>query len=783
MPFSFERSSFLVVFVAMLALPGVVPGQVPPLPPNPAAPTIAAPSPSGLQPGSNQEITLTGANLADPTSLWTNIPGAKVTIPTDNNNGKDAAKLRVQIEVPAGTALGYYGIRLATARGMSNLRILCVDDLTPVAEVETNRARNTPQAVTQPCVVLGKVAAESSAWFKITVKEGERLSFDVLARRIGSPLDPELRLWSVATGKSLPGGFSNDSPGCQADSRLTYTFKAAGDYLIEIRDATYRGGGDFVYRLRIGDFPCATAVVPMAIKRGGKATVTFAGPYVDGVAPLEVQAPADPALDIVWLTPKGKNGLSGWPVSVALSDLEETVEQEPNNEPAKANRVPVPGAVSGRLLEKGDVDYFVFAGKKGQRLIIDGHTLELYSPTLLYMVLRNAKGDELARTKFEAAPPLDQRLDFTPPDDGDYTIEVQHVNFVTGPSEVYRITITPYAPGFTLSAGLDRFDVPQTSTIPVQLLLTRRDAGGPVEVTVVADHPGITGQFTIPAGQPAQPNVPAGNIYVHVNADVPVGPHSFTLVAKTMVNQTPIVEHVNMRGQVSQAMSGLAYPPRQFFMQIGLAVTPKPPFSLAVKLDQPEVLRGTAANVTITATKDPGFDEEIAITVAGLPPTVPAALKNIPKGQTEVKIQLTPAPNQPLGNVPFSVIGKAKFQNKDVGFTAAPVDLPVVPPFDIKVDPVPLKIKLGDKAMLKVSVTRKAGYQGPIALEVRNLPGNVTASKPTIEQGKNDVDVEIVVAPNAAPGDKGDVNVLGTATGAGNQQNATANFVVSVVKP
>ncbi len=322
MPLLFKRSPFLVVFVAMLAVPGVVPGQVPPLAPNPAAPTIAAPSPTGLQPGNNQEITLTGANLADPTSLWTNIPGAKVAIPTDNNNGKDAAKLRVQIEVPAGTPLGYYGIRLATARGMSNLRILCIDDLTPVAEVDTNRARNTPQAVTQPCVVLGKIAAESSAWFKITVKEGERLSFDVLARRIGSPLDPELRLWSAATGKSLPGGFSNDSPGCQADSRLTYTFKTAGEYLVEVRDATYRGGGDFVYRFRIGDFPCATAVVPMAIKRGSKATVTFAGPNVDGVAPLEVQVPADPALDIVWLTPKGKNGLSGWPVSVALSDLE-----------------------------------------------------------------------------------------------------------------------------------------------------------------------------------------------------------------------------------------------------------------------------------------------------------------------------------------------------------------------------------------------------------------------------------------------------------------------------
>src|SRR5207237_6187539 len=99
----------------------------PPVAPNPAAPTIAAPAPSGMQPGTSQEITLTGANLADPTGLWTDIPGAKVAIPTDNNNGKEPAKLRVKLDVPAGTPLGYYSIRLATSRGMSNFRVFCID--------------------------------------------------------------------------------------------------------------------------------------------------------------------------------------------------------------------------------------------------------------------------------------------------------------------------------------------------------------------------------------------------------------------------------------------------------------------------------------------------------------------------------------------------------------------------------------------------------------------------------------------------------------------------------
>jgi hypothetical protein len=782
-PTSPRRLQSLALFLGIVVTRAVTLAQPPPLPPNPLAPVLNVPSPPGMQRGTAQEVTLSGANLADPTGVWTNIPGVKLTIPTDNNNGKDAAKLRVKFEVPADVPLGYYGIRVATSRGMSNFRIFCIDDLPQFMEVDTNRSKSTPQPLIYPSVLIGRMNPETSSWFKITVKANERVSFDLLGHRLGSAFDPQLRLYSAATGKELPGGYSNDSPGCQTDPRLTYTFKTAGDYLIEIRDVKYGGGADFFYRLRIGDFPCATAAVPMAVKRGAKAMIAFAGPVVDGVPPVEVQAPSDPAQDIVWVTPRGANGLAGWPVSVALSNLDETVEQEPNNEAAKANRVPVPGAVSGRLLEKGDVDFFVFTAKKGQRLLIDAHTLELYSPTLLYMVLRDSKGAEIGQTKPEAVPPLDQRIDFNPPADGDYTLEARHLNFLTGPSETYRISITPHQPGFTLSAALDRYDVPQTSTVAVQLMLARRDYAGPVEVTVAGDHPGITGQVTIPAGQPAAPNVYAATLFIHAAQDVPVGPHSVTLVAKATIGQAMVVEYLDLRSVISQSMGNLTYPPRQFFPQLALAVTPKPPFSLAVKLDQPEVLRGVAATVTITATKDPGFDEEIAITAGGLPPTVPAALKNISKGQTEAKIQLTPAPAQPIGNVAFSITGKAKFQNKDFTVSTLPTNLPVVLPFELKVEPVPAKVNLGANVKVKVTATRKGGYQGPIALEVRNLPANVTAAKATIEQGKNEIEIEIAAAANAVPGDKADVNVFGTAPAAANQQNASPNFTVSVVKP
>ena len=74
---------------------------------------------------------VTGTNLAKPTGAVTGF-ASKITIPTDQKNGEDATKFKVRIEVPADTPVGWYPFRMATPKGVSNLRVLCVDDLPQV---------------------------------------------------------------------------------------------------------------------------------------------------------------------------------------------------------------------------------------------------------------------------------------------------------------------------------------------------------------------------------------------------------------------------------------------------------------------------------------------------------------------------------------------------------------------------------------------------------------------------------------------------------------------------
>lgn len=778
------RYSSLVAVVSLLGMVSLASGQAPPIQPKPQAPNLTAPiTPLCVQRGNPVELTLAGANLADPLGVWTTLSSAKVTIPTDANNGKDNTKLRVRLEVPRDAPMGFHSLRLATARGMSNFRLFCVDDLPTVPQIESSRNKATPQVVPVSCVVLGRVNAETSDWYRITVPANQRLSFEILGHRLGSAFDPELTLYDTATGKPIPGAHSNDAPGCQTDPRLTFTFKHAGDYLIEVRDVLYRGGPDFQYCLRIGDFPCATTPVPMAAKRGSKVSVSFAGPNVEGVPAVEVQTPSDPAVDTIWVTPTGANGMHGWPVPLALSDMDELMEQEPNNDPAHANRVPVPCGITGRFQEKGDIDHYVFAAKKGQRLVIDAMTFDLNSPTEVFMTIKDAKGGQLAAMNPMAAP----HLDFTAPADGDYTLTVEHLYYWGGPAESYHLAIKPYESDFALDLRLDRWDAAQGGTVSIPVMLSaRRDYNGPIDVSVVGPD-GISGHATISQGQAASPAPPAAApptvmLPVSVKPQLAVGAYSVLVQGRAVIDGKPVVRYASVRFPASQNLAGLAYPPRSLNDQVGFAVTEKAPFTLAAKFDVAEYLRGGTATATITATRDPGFAEEIALTAAGLPANVSPALKPIPKGQNEVKVQLNAAANAPLGQFAITFTGATKHQGKDFSFSASPAALVLAPPFGLTASPLPLKVTPGEKAMLKVTASRRAGYQGPISIELRNLPANVTANKATIEKDQTAVDVEVSAAAAAAAGDKPDVEIVGTATAAGNQQAVSPKFVVSVQK-
>ncbi len=147
-------------------------------------------------------------------------------------------------------------------------------------EAEPDEPGHPPQTVTLPVIVDGRIGrAGDEDVFRFEGRGGTELVAEVLARRLGSPLDSTLTL-TDASGRRLTSNDDWDDKGSgllthHADSRLQLTLPADGTYFLRIADTQRRGGTDYGYRLQIGppqpDFELR--VVPSAINVRAGATV------------------------------------------------------------------------------------------------------------------------------------------------------------------------------------------------------------------------------------------------------------------------------------------------------------------------------------------------------------------------------------------------------------------------------------------------------------------------------------------------------------------------------
>lgn len=665
-----------------LGLVGVptLPAQPKPAAPAipPAYPTLTSPASLGIKPGTSTDLALTGTNLLEATAVWTSFP-AKVTIAPGQ---KDAAKLTAKVEVGADVGPGLHFLRVATNSGVSNVRPICVDDLPEVAETDKNRAKATPQVIPVPCVVAGKIEPEAADFFKFPVQPGKPITVEVLARRIGSPLDPVVILYD-GNGKELGGVYADDTPGLQSDARLTFTPKQPGEIIVEVRDTTYRGGADFAYRLRVGNFPGATTAYPLFVQRGQKAEINFTGPNIDGVKPVTVTASTDPTVEVIAVAPKRAEGPAGWPVPVRLSNMPELVEQEPNNEPAKATVIPVPGGVSARFLEKNDIDHFRFTGKKGTKYVIQAEAYELNSPAEVYFRVLDAKGAELAKSNPQQPS---ARVEFTPAADGEFVIACEHLNYLAGPSEVYHLSVQPALPDFNLTVALDRLDIPAggIGLVPIVGLGKLNGFAGAVDVSIVGE--GLSGSVTLPAG--ANP-LPAAPTYLPITAaaDAKPGFRLARVKATAKIDGKDVVHYGSVFEVAKAAMANVTNPPTELTSAIAVALLPEQPVKIDVKFDKAEIAAGGTLKGKVTAKRGEKATEEIALVLLAVSPNVTPKLVPIPKGQPEAALELTTAANAAPGQAELLFRATTKVNGKDVGVNVkTPFTITVPPKKDEKKD-------------------------------------------------------------------------------------------------
>ncbi len=461
------RQFFLMLFLGVFAGVSILRAE----------PKITGVSPAAVKPGEAVDLTITGSDLANATALWTSFPAEVSLAPDIKDNGKQADRVVYRVKATDPAVLGVQAIRVVSPAGVSSLKLLLVDDIPSAAQQAGNNSPEKAQALTLPVGVDGRVDNLSLNYYRFSAQAGQKISLEVLARRMGSALDPMIRLFK-ADGAEL--AYNDDAPGLLGDARLSHTFAEAGEYVVEVRDIRFQGGANHFYRLRIGGFPCINVPYPLGVQRGKTATLAFAGPDVEGVEPVTIDVPSDP--QIKWLTVGAKRagGTASGFATLRVGDAEEVLETEPNNTPEQSQKVNLTANFNGRLQQPGDVDRFTFAAKKGTKYTFTAITRSQGSPADLVLRLFNAQGNKIAEADDTGTE--DGILNATFPADGDYTLAVEDLHGRGGTEFAYRIGIVETQPGFALEAVTDDLNIPQGGVAMIQLVARRSGYNGPIAI-------------------------------------------------------------------------------------------------------------------------------------------------------------------------------------------------------------------------------------------------------------------------------------------------------------
>lgn len=219
-------------------------------------PKVVVIAPLGISPGAKTKVTIRGLKFDDAVEVRIAAAGAtasvlksaKVPVPTnaDPNRLGDSlveAEINLPQDLPPGEVL--LQVITPTAEAPPH-RLLVNGTPAPIAEKEPNNGFRQAQPIQVPQIIDGSIGQPQDVdVFKIEGQAGQKLVFEVLAARLGSPVDATLTLHD-ASGQIIA---SNDDTADSVDPRLEVTLPRAGAYFLSLVDAHDQGGPQYVYRL------------------------------------------------------------------------------------------------------------------------------------------------------------------------------------------------------------------------------------------------------------------------------------------------------------------------------------------------------------------------------------------------------------------------------------------------------------------------------------------------------------------------------------------------------
>jgi hypothetical protein len=463
--------------------------------------------PAGGQRGQSVTITANGEFSNWPPAAWVDRPGVAVT------PDRDKGKLNVEIDKDAGP--GIYWLRLYDGEGATQLKPLVVGTLAEVAEAETNDLPDKPQEVEPRVVINGKLAKQGDVdGYRLPLKQGQTLVASVQANStLGSPMDSVLQVCELIeradatsqTRKTEAYVVTQNHDAIGLDPQLAFTAPRDGAYLVRLfafpstPDSSIRfaGAETFIYRLTLTTGGFIDHALPLALPHESW-TVELGGWNLwDNMMNVSVPAanqspealrPPDGAIE--WIGHADAAGAiplprvdHGHSMTALFNDVDRPQE------------VLLPITISGRLVSPNDVHAFAFDAAKDQKLRLRIAAKSLGYPTDATLTILDDAGKTLAEADDTGRDDRDPQLDFTPPAAGRYRVLVRDLARRGDVRLVYRLTLEPVRPDFSLSIAADSFVLEKGKPLEIPVSVTVRDGlREAIEIQAIGLPPGITAE-------------------------------------------------------------------------------------------------------------------------------------------------------------------------------------------------------------------------------------------------------------------------------------------------
>lgn len=429
--------------------------------------------------------------------------------PNRQGNPAIAETVTLRVTFATNAEAGKREIRLGTPAGLSNPLVFCVDQLPefsqPAAKAAnpeadrfrerfgkptTNAPAKSEPRIALPTVVNGQIMPGRADRFRFHARKDQQLVAIVSARELIPYLADAVPGWFQATlalydakGKELA---YDDDFRFHPDPVLHCAIPKDGDYVLEIKDAIYRGREDFVYRITVGELPFVTNLFPLGGKVGDPTTVTLNGWNL-------------PVTKLTWdnKTPGvhsvsvSKDERISNAMLFAADTLPETLDQEDNNDPEHAQELTMPIIVNGRIDQPGDADVFRFEGRAGDGIVVEVQARRLASPLDSVLKLTDATGKQLAfNDDYEDKASglnthhADSYLRATLSTGGSYYVHLADTQHKGGEEYAYRLRVSPPRPDFELRVVPASLTVRAGTSAALTVYALRQD-GFTNEITVV----------------------------------------------------------------------------------------------------------------------------------------------------------------------------------------------------------------------------------------------------------------------------------------------------------